>query len=53
METLSGVNSVARGNPEASLQSGTALAMVQSQALQFMSGLQQSYIQLIEDVGTG
>jgi hypothetical protein len=53
METLSGVNSVARGNPEASLKSGTALAMVQSQALQFMSGLQQSYIQLIEDVGTG
>lgn len=53
METVSGVNSVVRGNPEASLKSGNALALVQSQALQFMSGLQQSYIMLIEDVGTG
>lgn len=53
METLSGINSVARGNPEASLKSGTALALVQSMAIQFMSGLQQSYVELIEDVGTG
>jgi len=53
METISGVNSVARGNPESSLKSGTALALVQSQALQFISGLQQSYIMLIEDIGTG
>ena len=51
-ETISGVNSVARGNPEASLKSGTALALVQSMALQFISGLQQSYVKLIEDVGT-
>lgn len=53
METLSGVNSVARGNPEASLKSGAALALVQSQALQFISGLQQQYVQLVEDIGTG
>lgn len=53
METLSGVNSVARGNPESSLKSGAALALVQSQALQFISGLQQQYVQLIEDIGTG
>lgn len=52
-ETISGVNSVARGNPEASLKSGTALALVQSMALQFVSGLQNSYVKLIEDVGTG
>jgi len=52
METLSGVNSVARGNPEASLKSGAALALVQSMAIQFNSGLQQSYMQLSEDVGT-
>lgn len=51
-ETISGVNSVARGNPEASLESGTALALIQSMALQFISGLQQSYVRLIEDVGT-
>lgn len=50
-ETITGVNSVARGNPEASLKSGAALALVQSMALQFMSGLQQSYVQLVEDVG--
>ena len=53
METISGVNSVARGNPESSLKSGTALALVQSQALQFISGLQQSYVTLIENIGTG
>lgn len=53
METISGVNSVARGNPEASLKSGAALALVQSMALQFSLSLQQSYAQLAEDVGTG
>jgi hypothetical protein len=53
IETLSGVNSVARGNPSESLKSGTALALVQSMALQFISGLQQQYVQLLEDMGTG
>ena len=52
METISGVNSVTRGNPEASLKSGTALALVQSMSLQFISGLQQNYVKLIEDIGT-
>lgn len=52
METISGVNSVARGNPEANLRSGNALALIQSMAIQFNSGLQQSYAQLIEDIGT-
>lgn len=51
-ETISGVNSVSRGFPESSLKSGTALALVQSMALQFVSGLQQSYVKLIEDIGT-
>jgi len=53
MEVISGVNAVARGNPDKAITSGNALALIQSQALQFMSGLQQSYIQLLEDVGTG
>ena len=53
METISGVNSVARGNPEASLKSGAALALVQSMAIQFSTGLQESYASLVEDVGTG
>ena len=52
-ETLSGLNSVVRGDPQASLKSGAALALVASQAVQFNSGLQQSYAQLCEDVGTG
>lgn len=50
-ETISGVNSVTRGNPESSLKSGTALALVQSMSLQFMSSLQQNYVKLIEEVG--
>lgn len=52
METISGVNSVARGNPEASLKSGAALALVQSMAIQFSMSLQRSYSQLLEDIGT-
>jgi hypothetical protein len=52
METLIGVNSVARGNPESNLKSGAALALIQSLAIQFAQGLQQSYAQLLEDVGT-
>lgn len=52
-ETISGVNSAARGNPEASLKSGSAIAFVQSMAIQFSMNLQQSWAQLIEDTGTG
>lgn len=51
METISGVNSVARGNPETSLKSGVALGLIQSMAIQFMSGFQQSVINNLEDVG--
>lgn len=53
MQTLSGINSVARGNPEASLKSGAALALVQSMAIQFNSDLQKSFINFIEEIGTG
>lgn len=52
METLAGINSVTRGNPEASLKSGAALALVQSMAIQFNSGLQKAYAGHIRDVGT-
>ncbi len=51
-ETLSGVNSVARGNVDRDM-SGAALALIASQAVQFNNGLQQSYNLLLEDVGTG
>lgn len=52
METISGLNSVVRGNPEASLKSGAALALVASQAIVFNSGLHQSYANLVENVWT-
>lgn len=51
METISGVNSVARGNTSSELRSGTSLALVQSLALQFSSNLQHQYIKMIENVG--
>jgi hypothetical protein len=51
-EMLSGVNSVTRGDPEKNLKSGAALALVQSMAIQFASGLQQTYAQLVENLGT-
>lgn len=51
-ETLSGMNSVARGDIDRDL-SGAALALIASQAVQFNNGLQQSYNMILEDVGTG
>lgn len=51
METLSGVNSVARGNPESSIKSGVALSLIQSMAVQYSSNFQQSWAELLEDCG--
>lgn len=51
-ETLSGINSVARGNVDRDM-SGSALALIASQSLQFNLGLTQSYNFLLENVGTG
>lgn len=53
LQIISGVNSVSRGNPDPNLRSGNALALVQSMTLQYISGLQQSYVNLIENLGTG
>jgi hypothetical protein len=50
MEAYSGVNSVARGNTEGKDFSGAAMALLQSMAIQFNSGVQSSYTQLIEDI---
>jgi hypothetical protein len=52
IETISGISSVTRGNPEASLKSGTALALVQSMSIQFISGLQKNYVKFVENVCT-
>lgn len=51
-QTLAGVDSVTRGDPSSSLKSGSALALVAAQSIQFSMGLQQSYAGLVEDVGT-
>jgi hypothetical protein len=53
IETISGINSVTRGQPEASLRSAASLALIQAQAVQFSSSLQHSYTRLVENVGTG
>ena len=52
MEVISGVNSVSRGQPDPSLKSGAALALIQSMAIQFSQSLQWAYVQMLEDVGT-
>jgi hypothetical protein len=52
MQTISGINSVSRGDPQASLKSGAALALVQSMAIQFNQSLQEGYVELLEDIGT-
>jgi hypothetical protein len=51
MQELSAVNSVVRGNPESNVTSGAFAALLASQALQFNSGLEQSYAETCEDVG--
>jgi hypothetical protein len=51
-EMLTGVSSVTRGQPEASLRSAQALALVQSMSLQFQSAFQQNYVKFLENIGT-
>lgn len=51
METISGINSVVRGQPEASLKSGSALALVQAQAVQFSSLFQNEDVRFKERCG--
>lgn len=54
-ETLAGINSVVRGDPEGALRSnsGSALALIQAQSLQFNSGGQRSYYHMLTKVMTG
>ena len=53
METLSGVSAVNRGATPDNLKSGSALAFVAAQTVAFNSGLQGSYNELMEGVGSG
>jgi hypothetical protein len=52
LEDISGINSVTRGSPQASLESGSALALVAGMSIQYINQLNQNYARLIEDVGT-
>lgn len=52
MELIAGINPTVRGMPESASQSGAALALLQATALQYNSGLQRSYHQLIQATGT-
>lgn len=51
-ETVSGINSVARGDPEHSLKSGIALAYVQAMAAQYTSAFQESWAKINEEVAS-
>ena len=50
-ELISGQNQVSRGNPPSQM-SGTAMALIANQAIQFQSGIQHSYNMLLENVGS-
>lgn len=52
MEALTGMNEVIRGNPGPNVRAASAMALLSAQAIKFNSTLQQTYIKLIEDVGS-
>jgi hypothetical protein len=51
-ELLLGLNSVVRGEAQSGEMSGSALALLQSQALQQSSTIQANYIRLVEGLGS-
>lgn len=51
-QVISAINSTARGNPEASLQSGNSLALMLSTAISFVSELQKAYSDMAGEVGS-
>lgn len=50
-ELIFGLNSVVRGEPQSGEQSGSALALLQSQALQQASTIQTNYLRFVEEIG--
>lgn len=52
---LSGINSILRGDPSGQLKgsSGSAMALLQSQAISYNSGIQKSFYRLLSSGGTG
>lgn len=53
METLAGINSMTRGNPQEDITSGQYAALVTVQSVLFNSGLQKGYARLMENLMTG
>ena len=53
MEKLSGLPSILRGTPPTGVESGTAMAFLQAQAIVFNSPIQQAYISFLERSATG
>jgi hypothetical protein len=53
MEKLSGLPSILRGQPPTGVESGTAMAFLQAQALVFNSPIQQAYVSFLERSATG
>lgn len=51
MQMLAGIDSVTRGLPDPSLKSGSALAMVQSMAVQFNGVAHAGFVQMHEESG--
>ncbi len=51
MELLFGLNSVVRGEPQSGELSGSALALLQSQALQQSSTIQGGFLRLVQGLG--
>jgi len=54
-ETLGGIGSLVRGEPEGAIRgsSGSALALIQAQSIQYQSGGQRSFYQLLSQCCTG
>lgn len=53
MQTISSVNSVARGQPPEGVTAGTAMALIQTMAVQSNSKAQANYVGFLERFGTG
>lgn len=52
MKAITGVNEVVQGNPGPNVRAANAMALLSAQAIKYNSTLQQSYVKLLEDVGT-
>ncbi len=53
METISGVNSTARGNPDPNVKSGSFAALMDSKATHFQSAVQRAVVSHHQDIACG